>query len=107
MCACVLTLHGSLTLFPRSALVLLSADAGKAGKKGEDVDPAEWRCLVRAVGGKQKISTMLAAKARPPSPPHRPAFRVRRDAPPDCALLNRTTFDGAVNRAAFNRTTVT
>ena len=37
-------------------------DAGKEGKKGVAVDPAEWRCLVRAVGPKQKFSTMIAAK---------------------------------------------
>ena len=29
---------------------------------GEDVDPSEWRCLVRAVGGSKKISAMVAAK---------------------------------------------
>ena len=29
---------------------------------GEDVDPSEWRCLVRAVGTKKKISAMVAAK---------------------------------------------
>eukprot|EP00316_Scyphosphaera_apsteinii_P010862 CAMPEP_0119316622 /NCGR_PEP_ID=MMETSP1333-20130426/40211_1 /TAXON_ID=418940 /ORGANISM="Scyphosphaera apsteinii, Strain RCC1455" /LENGTH=74 /DNA_ID=CAMNT_0007322311 /DNA_START=111 /DNA_END=335 /DNA_ORIENTATION=- len=36
--------------------------AGKDGKMGIPVDPADCRCLVRAVGGKQKISTMIAAK---------------------------------------------
>ena len=29
---------------------------------GEDVDPSEWRCLVRAVGTNKKISAMVAAK---------------------------------------------
>ena len=29
---------------------------------GADVAPEDCKCLVRAVGGKQKISTMIAAK---------------------------------------------
>ena len=37
-------------------------DAGKEGKMGADVSPADCRCLVRAVGAKQKISAMIAAK---------------------------------------------
>ena len=36
--------------------------AGKEGKNVDAVDPADCRCLVRAVGSKQKISCMLAAK---------------------------------------------
>ena len=40
----------------------LPADAGKEGKRVNEVDPAECRCLVRAVGAKQKISAMISAK---------------------------------------------
>uniref|UniRef100_A0A7S3BJB0 Signal recognition particle 14 kDa protein n=1 Tax=Haptolina ericina TaxID=156174 RepID=A0A7S3BJB0_9EUKA len=36
--------------------------AGKEGKRVNEVDPAECRCLVRAVGAKQKISAMISAK---------------------------------------------
>ena len=39
-----------------------AADAGVEGKKGLPVDPADCRCLVRAVGAKQKFSTLIAAK---------------------------------------------
>ena len=37
--------------------------AGVDGKKSHaGVDPADYRCLVRAVGAKQKISAMISAK---------------------------------------------
>ena len=42
--------------------VTLKRYAGKEGKNVDAVDPADCRCLVRAVGSKQKISCMLAAK---------------------------------------------
>eukprot|EP00962_Isochrysis_galbana_P018391 scaffold5310_cov114-Isochrysis_galbana.AAC.9 len=37
-------------------------DAGPEAKKGGAVDPADCRCLVRAVLGNGKVSTMIAAK---------------------------------------------
>ena len=42
--------------------VTLKRYAGKEGKNVDAVDPADCRCLVRAVGSKQKISCMLASK---------------------------------------------
>ena len=42
--------------------VTMKRYAGTEGKKGLPVEPADCRCLVRATNGKQKISTMLAAK---------------------------------------------
>mmetsp|Transcript_9949 Transcript_9949/g.21249 ORF Transcript_9949/g.21249 Transcript_9949/m.21249 type:complete len:105 (-) Transcript_9949:421-735(-) len=42
--------------------VTMKRYAGIDGKKGRAVDPADCRCLVRATGGKHKISTMIAAK---------------------------------------------
>ena len=42
--------------------VTLKRYAGKEGKNVDAVDPADCRCLVRAVGAKQKISAMLAPK---------------------------------------------
>ena len=38
------------------------AEAGKAGKKGLPVDPADCKCLIRAIGNKKKISAMISAK---------------------------------------------
>ena len=38
------------------------ADAGKEAKKGGEVDPAECKCLIRAIGNKKKISAMISAK---------------------------------------------
>ena len=38
------------------------ADAGKEAKAGGDVDPADCRCLIRAIGNKKKISAMIPAK---------------------------------------------
>jgi hypothetical protein len=40
----------------------IASDAGKEGKLGGEVDPADCRCLVRAVGAKQKISAMIGGK---------------------------------------------
>ena len=37
-------------------------DAGKEAKAGGPVDPAECRCLIRAIGHKKKISAMIPAK---------------------------------------------
>ena len=41
---------------------MLAADGGIEGRKGLPVDPADCRCLVRVVGAKQKVSTLIAAK---------------------------------------------
>lgn len=38
------------------------ADAGKAGKNNNEVDPADCKCLIRAIGNKKKISAMVSAK---------------------------------------------
>lgn len=38
------------------------ADAGKEAKAGGDVDPADCKCLIRAIGNKKKISAMIPAK---------------------------------------------
>ena len=39
------------------------ADAGMEGKKkGTEVDPADCKCLIRAVGNNKKISAMISAK---------------------------------------------
>uniref|UniRef100_A0A7S0Q5G9 Signal recognition particle 14 kDa protein n=1 Tax=Coccolithus braarudii TaxID=221442 RepID=A0A7S0Q5G9_9EUKA len=42
--------------------VTMKRYAGLDGKKGKPIEAADCRCLVRAVGGKQKNSTMVAAK---------------------------------------------
>ena len=36
--------------------------AGKEAKAGGDVDPADCKCLIRAIGNKKKISAMIPAK---------------------------------------------
>ncbi len=57
--------HARARAAPRSSrapLPPVRADAGKAGKIGAAFEPADCRCLVRAVYGKQKISAMIAAK---------------------------------------------
>ena len=38
------------------------ADAGKEGKNNNEVDPADCKCLIRAIGNKKKISAMVSAK---------------------------------------------
>ena len=45
-----------------SASTFAHADAGKEGKTNNEVDPADCKCLIRAIGNKKKISAMVSAK---------------------------------------------